>query len=371
MALYVLIGIYVLKQINMNIFKILSRGNGNVSETNVSSFLGFLLNPYETHGMGKLFLGEFLKKINTPQDGLKKLYSNNEISKEILSNYTIEVLIEHKLNKKRIDVLLQFNPLNLKCDSYLIGIEIKIKDAAVTKGQLGNYAELLLAEKNGDKNFTETHLVYLTNDSDDTTNEFNIFVENKENCTKNKHLYWDDISNILFKICKDDSEGNIDPLHIHTKSTIQAFNQFIQSNFTDDKDGKSMKYQIKLGNDTVIFENSFGQLVRGICKKIIMDKLKTADELNDLYGKKSNSVLIFNQVKYENYIKRIGIGIKTRRYDKDDEIIIHNNEKYYVSTEFSITSFKNFIKKIKDQKIIELDFIKLIDDNNSNHTKSK
>lgn len=33
----------------MNIFKILASGHGSISETNISAFLGYLLNPNEDH----------------------------------------------------------------------------------------------------------------------------------------------------------------------------------------------------------------------------------------------------------------------------------------------------------------------------------
>ncbi len=44
----------------MNIFKILANGGGSISETNVSSFLGYLLDPSEDHALGYEFIKRFL-----------------------------------------------------------------------------------------------------------------------------------------------------------------------------------------------------------------------------------------------------------------------------------------------------------------------
>ena len=87
----------------MNIFKILASGNGNISETNVSAFLGYLLNPNEDHGLKdefvKLFLlslfptkSKFPKKL---QDRLKNQDANFNITNlKINKNIFVEVINE-------------------------------------------------------------------------------------------------------------------------------------------------------------------------------------------------------------------------------------------------------------------------------------
>lgn len=42
----------------MNIFRILSSNDGSINEPNVSSFLAYLLDPSEDHGISNLFLLE-------------------------------------------------------------------------------------------------------------------------------------------------------------------------------------------------------------------------------------------------------------------------------------------------------------------------
>ena len=47
----------------MNIFETLQKGKGCINEENVSSFLGYLLNPNEDHDLKTTFFESFLKHI--------------------------------------------------------------------------------------------------------------------------------------------------------------------------------------------------------------------------------------------------------------------------------------------------------------------
>ena len=44
----------------MNIFKILSDGDGSIKEPNVSAFLAYLLDPTQSHGLGTKFFEKFV-----------------------------------------------------------------------------------------------------------------------------------------------------------------------------------------------------------------------------------------------------------------------------------------------------------------------
>ena len=64
----------------MNIFRILSSNDGSINEPNVSSFLAYLLDPNEDHGISSLLLQELLSditKINP--DFLNKIKFNDRI----------------------------------------------------------------------------------------------------------------------------------------------------------------------------------------------------------------------------------------------------------------------------------------------------
>jgi hypothetical protein len=364
----------------MNIFKILSRGHGKINETNVTSFLGFMIDPYAEHGMGKLFLSEFLKKINT-NGKLKGLYTNGELSKELLNKYNIQVELETQLENKtvelatqledktkdkkgkksRIDIYIEFNAISPAAESYVMGIEVKINESAVRKDQLIKYAGNLTEIKNTNTRiFKECHLVYLTLDtvSEAVVKEYDS-VEIKVGLMK-KHIAWDDITEILEKIINADNQAKIDPLHYNTKLTIQAFNQFIESGFADDKDGKSMKYKVIINKDE-IFENTAGQMVRQICKYLIEnDKLKINHLTNEIKVKTKKEIpLIINQTEFEKYKSEVEEKItdgkikttKIRRYHKPEEIIHFGNEKYYVTTELTEETLIKFAKYLNENEI--------------------
>ena len=65
----------------MNIFKILSSHDGSINEPNVSSFLAYLLDPLEDHGMSGNFLQSFFQElIKQDQSFLKDLQFNNGVT---------------------------------------------------------------------------------------------------------------------------------------------------------------------------------------------------------------------------------------------------------------------------------------------------
>lgn len=113
----------------MNIFKILSSGDGKLSEPNISALLGYLLNPNEDHGLGSIFLSQILLQhaYNNPENTLLNDFINN-VNKDIEyaidfssnSDYRIDIFLEQafksiidelKLNKEKeekgiVDIVL-------------------------------------------------------------------------------------------------------------------------------------------------------------------------------------------------------------------------------------------------------------------------
>ncbi|MFA6145651.1 MAG: hypothetical protein WCW84_11515 [Sulfurimonas sp.] len=105
----------------MNLFKILSSGDGRINEPNVSAFLGFLLDSSESHGLESRFVEKILEKVfySFSTDGIgpwQKLFlnNNNPISIKNLSKqsgYTITVELEKIVtlsNDKRRDIDIVF-----------------------------------------------------------------------------------------------------------------------------------------------------------------------------------------------------------------------------------------------------------------------
>ena len=104
----------------MNIFEVLSQGKGSINEENISSFLAYLLDPNEDHGLYTEFLERFLAQL-----GLK----SSEIDSD---NFDITLEFPVKTDKKYyIDLIFETN-------NYIIAIENKILESSKRKNQLQN-----------------------------------------------------------------------------------------------------------------------------------------------------------------------------------------------------------------------------------------
>ena len=146
----------------MNIFRILSSNDGSINEPNVSSFLAYLLDPNEDHGISSLLLQELLSditKINP--DFLNKIKFNDRITDlSKYSGYSINIIpelsvnLEKKGKKKRrdIDIIIEIIDDNKSEIIYSICLENKITDASIVKGdsqledELKGLEKLLLRE---------------------------------------------------------------------------------------------------------------------------------------------------------------------------------------------------------------------------------
>lgn len=75
----------------MNIFKILSSGDQKLKEPAVTSFLAFLLDPYESHGLKTNFFEYFLKPIVEHPDNYET-YKDLVFKKKDIANKKKDVI---------------------------------------------------------------------------------------------------------------------------------------------------------------------------------------------------------------------------------------------------------------------------------------
>ncbi|BDU51573.1 hypothetical protein [Haliovirga abyssi] len=122
----------------MNIFEALSQGNGQISETNITSFLSFLLN--ETNDFGNAFLILFLENLKDIEKYVD--ISGDTFRKKIQKfnkYYTFSAIPEVKIqsNKKLriVDIVLSISNKADEEDIIYILIENKIKKSAIKKEQ--------------------------------------------------------------------------------------------------------------------------------------------------------------------------------------------------------------------------------------------
>ncbi len=81
----------------MNIFKILSSGDGSIKEPNVSAFLGYLLDPNKEHGLKDYLLKIVLKKLNENNTITSLMVNENIVNLTNDSDFKVEVELEKKV----------------------------------------------------------------------------------------------------------------------------------------------------------------------------------------------------------------------------------------------------------------------------------
>lgn len=345
----------------MNIFKVLSRGHGRVSETNVSAFIGFLLNPNEQHGLGKEFLSRFLEviksKIEEDNEVFSSIYVNDQISKELVQKFNIDIAIE-KLYKGagRIDIELSFeerkeyNPKVKFENNLTIGLELKINDSALKdENQLLKYHNHL-ENKEG-----KTFLVLLALNSEYATKIFNkVKHETKTSSTEIVFTTWEDIQTVISDILDDHSKGNIDPIQQLSIQLLISLKQFIDSDFRDDVDPKEYRYKATFNKKNNVYHNNLNGIFLEICKYLSNNN---GDIFKDLINIKNPSnekitpytYFIVNEQTYNEILNPKDPN--PRFFTKENQIIKFEGERYYLTNQYVSDNLKSFKNKLKNMGV--------------------
>ncbi len=256
----------------MNIFRILSSNDGSINEPNVSSFLAYLLDPNEDHGISSLLLQELLNditKINN--EFLTKIQYNNKIAD--LSKYSgfsiniipeLSVNLEKKGKKKRRDIDIIIEIIDNKTNDiiYSICLENKITDSSINKNDSQLEDELKgLENYYSESNFMpEIYIIYLT----PTPSNASSYSFEKLGYDKKHHLYWDNHENSVFnkliKIFNDERDGIIDPINNQSSYLIKSFLSFIKTNFKSYIEERKEKLEKKnYGKPVIDLLNDFSK----------------------------------------------------------------------------------------------------------------
>ena len=307
----------------MNIFRILSSNDGSINEPNVSSFLAYLLDPNEDHGISSLLLQEILNDItNTDKKFLSKIQFNYRITDlSKYSGYTINVIpelsvnLEKKGKRKRrdIDIIIEIIEDKTKEIIYSICLENKITDSSIIKDDVQLEDELKgLQNYYSESNLNpEIYIIYLTpNPSIVSDASFaKLEYENKY------HLYWDNHDNSVFnkllKIFNDEKDGLIDPINNQSSYLIKSFLSFIKTQFKSYVEEKREKLE----------KNNYG--------KPVIDLLK---DFSALLNPNQEYEIDYVKEKFSEYVLRIsGIELlnSTRNAHISLSIVNEKNRGHY------------------------------------------
>lgn len=373
----------------MNVFKILSTGDGKLDEPSVSAFLGYLLNPKADHGLNDSFLKLFLQKCFKDFNDFPLRNKKGEIQGlSILSNYDVEVILEQAFKRlvkvdtgefvtdgeqeendevdkvniavssggekiNYVDIVIVIYPklgrlnqtksFNKELKAVIL-IENKIK-AKPTQDQLLNQfdgARKKLIELGLDESEISNKMfnIYVTPDIETYKTHFTEF-QNKNKYIQ--HLRWhekdnciagESISSLMIELLNEEIKGNVDAIPEYTKHTIKSFVAFIKNDFRSYVDE-----EILSGNRTSD-------------QRVIFERVK--NEVPQLYP-------LFQEISY--WIAETFPNIYPRMGESGDRRLSYgyqNKTKGYTYTQFQVFT-DHIIVRIKKDTIKENELKKLND----------
>lgn len=223
----------------MNIFEVLNQGNSRLHEPSISAMLGYLLDTRRDHGLGDTFFREFLSLLNREV--------NDNRFEEYLEKPFIDtdILLEepYELNDSTKYIDIQVSILNKDIqenreEDFRIIIENKIKDNAVTTGQLDSYYQAIVEDESTIDNLAIVYLTPFSKRRALKTEFKNLKLKDQKHIKS--WIKWNDeehgIIKILKQILKKESGGEINPINEYTRHTIKAFILFLDATVSSTKD---------------------------------------------------------------------------------------------------------------------------------------
>ncbi|MFT5815305.1 MAG: hypothetical protein ACI9VT_003077 [Psychroserpens sp.] len=198
---------------SINLLKAVCFGKGRLNEENASSLIAYLLNPKMPHGIGSLFLHEFVKCFeHTRSQKRFDIFSSDGLPCWDYAHVVLEdtVFMDNR-SIQYVDVVIHFykdvdiNPV------FILAVENKISDKASTQGQLDKQAEGLI-NKYGEN--CDIGHIYLTPKGLDSKKVFDDYIQN--NTIDCSHFIWgNDIPYMLANIVKANDLSNAIQADLH------------------------------------------------------------------------------------------------------------------------------------------------------------
>ena len=391
----------------MNIFKVLSEGDGRLPEPNISAFLAYILDPGNAHGIGSSFLERFMRPLVLKNNECfkKDLFWNNKVADlSTKSVFTIEVATEkivhaNASNDRHIDILLEIYKEEkigeyerIKKRLYAICIENKIREA-FSEHQLSEEIVGLnkLYEQEKDKdNIPQLCLVFITkNDSENSKEIYRKYLQEKPKGINviSEHMIWDrandekmlanSISCQISEVLKLEAEGGLEPIHDYTKYTLKSFLNFISSNFKTYNQERIETEKNKIGTipwDSIgtapisVKYSGYRDYILNFMKYEYLAQIKElVDELGlTLDGIAPAGQYFWVKMKNENIAKfivqkaRLALGVPRNIIELNKEDGFNFSEKYNYNNFYKEFYYKDEIKfSPKDLDLIRKALVKI------------
>jgi hypothetical protein len=230
----------------MNIFKSLSQGNGKISETNITSFLSYLLN--STNELNNSFLLLFFELIdrNLPTAKMLHLLHLNQPTLrdrilEFSKKYAVMAEPEYPVcNRKQIiDIFLKVISKGEEDVAYVL-VENKIKKEANKPTQALKQYEHFKKSEDFNKDVPVFSIV-LTTDSERFSDMHANAVSGNENAAWLKWTNHKETDNsveaVLRKLIRHEHEAEIQPINPNTQFIIKSFVDYLMTDFAYRENG--------------------------------------------------------------------------------------------------------------------------------------
>lgn len=235
----------------MNIFKALSEGNGRISETNVTSFMNYLLD--SANELNNSFFVLFAKLIDQHQDNNKLCdligISQKTIREQILyfsNNFSVSSEPEYSIKKldgsKQIpDILLRINSKSTEEDIAYLIIENKINKSAIKKGQIEKQFDYFSKSEDYEKG-KPIYSILITPDEKVFDKLYSQAIEKNEKTVWLKWINHSELSfsieAILRELIKHEQNAEIEPIDPNTQFILKSFIDYIATEFSFKENGK-------------------------------------------------------------------------------------------------------------------------------------
>lgn len=237
----------------MNIFKALSYGNGKISESNVTSFMSYLIN--SNNELNNSFFMLFIHLIDSVIADEKiadekkiceilDIDTKKSIREQINTfsrKYSVSAISEFRIKKdgrtKIPDILVTITDKDINKDNESVAyflIENKINASALDKNQLKNQLEFFKSSEDYVKD-KPVYSIFITPDGDD----FKEFWNN--NCEKSGCMLWlkwinfeappKSVEAKLRKLIECEHNAEIDTIDLNTQYIIKSFIDYVATKY--------------------------------------------------------------------------------------------------------------------------------------------
>ena len=240
----------------MNIFKALSEGHGQISETNITSFVSYLLN--SSNELKNSFFVLFAQLIDTGLNESKicdllniKQKSIREKVIHFSTSYIVSSVPEHRIKKddKHLipDILVRIYSKDKEEIKAFFLIENKIKIGSITQGQLEKQVSFF---KTSDEDYVQNipvYSIFITPDDDAFQASYKYARNENTNTVWLKwtnHVECDEsIEAILREVIKYEHKAEIEPIDLNTQFIIKSFINYLATEFSK-KERRKLNFSV-------------------------------------------------------------------------------------------------------------------------------